>query len=386
MSDLERKLQELIENNEPAPGFKKSDFLKVFHDEVLFNTFSSSITAHPDGYITEFEGRKYVFKRDGKNKGARYYYNILVEENTNIQNPPREETERNDNPEDWMHLAAHIAMMLVNRSACISMPKLSTRGSKNKFKNVDMIGMTLKKIEGKSLECHLCIEVKAAIENHSDLIDAILQSMHGGRDYNESWLVAPISSELHQDAKELGQEYGVGIIAIDESYPAMPLFLSNPRFRAGDKRESILDVLSDDAGKVLREKENWLKETSKSLSDQPSSLIEIALNSFTSDQNNESIYIHLPSQVQNALRSGNATEKQKITFSDLILNLLKIGYDNEAPEEATRKDFYLKFLQDRAFQKIQKWLDLEITKFVIKNLKSEIENEKSELEDLMKSV
>lgn len=303
----------------------------------------------------------------GSRRGRRYFFHNLgmpvQGAATMAADTQPEVSRRNDHPEDREHVAAHVALLMRLQSAAISLPKKIGSGREE---NPDMLAVVsselpecplpewLKRDQRRPLL--LGCEVKAAVLARLALFDAIRETRHNSRYFDQSWLLAPISPGLSAEARELGEEYDVGIISWPQGNPVDSEVLWTPSTRRGTKcMEDFFVRLDADARRRLVASLERVRTRAESLG-RNHTVCEWAIRWMLAEDE-QSIVRYLPDSIQACLNPDEETESSiepQIqtwdieSFASVVVGLASKSFDTFADEDETI-DAHLQKLGLRAF-------------------------------------
>jgi len=398
---LAEALTTLFSQKKLTPGtpFRRAEFIELLveigltgedKNQELFLALRN--LAEGDSPNIQLDSGSYKISYSGTRRGRNYWISPGVQGPGTVTGAPGHQTptvgatindpqQGNDNIEDWEHITAHLAMMLINRSINVSLGKISQR-KKEKYSNPDLIGISIRQETEQTLK-YISGEVKPFLNSRNDLLEAVFETAHNGRFFHESWLLLPLAEELIENARELGQQYNIGVIGWDQGYSARPFVLSIPTPRKDSKFasfiansvESLRNKFSD-ANMVI------LKQKAGKLADSKCVYLDI-LRAFTTDQINDSIIPNLPERVMDSLK-GSTDVNLLSRFSDVITSLIKEAFDNDSSVDETLTAFVQKNLVTPLNQNAgpTRLYSTALHNLILNNYRQEIEEHSQEVQEL----
>lgn len=261
---------------------------------------------------------------------------------------------KNDYPEDRMHIAAHIALLVNMRCYSVSQRKVS---AKSRDDNPDIVGSYLSgsMSHRNSLEWagrsapkvthFIGAEVKTVLATEGAIYSAIREARHNTRYFDRGYLIAMIERKLRRFALRMAEEYDVGLIVVDESAPWRSQILHQCPIRSdlGQIHNFVSRHQVDSTFKVLQEIHTALSN-GRGIEDD----LRMALNVCLSDQELWSIVPRLPESIQADLKvacdlNDASAQDTMRAFTEIVFGLLIDAYDESEFDdfESFRNSFHL---------------------------------------------
>jgi hypothetical protein len=173
-------------------------------------------------------------------------------------------------------------------------------------------------------------EVKPVIASGNNLYWAVVEARHNSRYFDEAWLVSQIPSEHHADARDLGEEYNVGILSWRAGMQSDVLW--SPLRRAGTR--TIGDFFSRFDRQQAETRIAELRRCHELAVELPHTLRRAALEQLVSNQVAVSMLKRLPASVQQGL--GASTPGQDVeAYCQALVDLFLEAYQHDSGEDAT---------------------------------------------------
>ncbi len=305
-----------------------------FRDEVQE---TGKISDYSISYHGIKKARKYIFQ-DIPSKSEYVSPSVPLEVPNQILS--------NDNPEDRSHLYAHVALLFQKGALAVSLPK-KTGGKVND--NPDMIGLHLVSYSNKNDSTVIIpnwmssekkknivivfgCEVKPYLFSDTDIYNAIVEARHNSRYFDQAWLLSQIHNDKIELARELGEEYNVGVISWNNIWPSRSDVVWQPSSQKSTKNN--IDYFSRESVKSLsllttiEQLYNEIKDEAISKKSQ------YALKAFFTDQDLESLIRRLPISIRDVLKSGNNGEDPSIqAFVNLVEFIFMDSYQEFADND-----------------------------------------------------
>jgi hypothetical protein len=360
-------------------AYQRSDLVTslkaLIGEEAAWESFNAIRSAAESGtpigdvrisFFGNKRGRRYTFANLGVSVESPH-----ADTGSGARNADEDGPTANDHPEDRAHLAAHIALIQKRRCIAVSMPKLAGRrrgADPSHNENPDIVGVVVARRSAmpsirsevpawlasstrRETAITIGAEVKPVTTNGNELYWAVVEARHNSRYFDEAWLISQVPSSLHADARDLGEEYNVGILSCIPGMQSDVLW--SPLRRTGTR--NIGDFFSRFGASDAEQRISELKRCHELATELPHTLRRAALEQLVSNQLSTSLVRRLPYSLQQNLKSqqlGGSAGSDLDAFCQGVVDLFLDAYQHDADEDATISQYWRELQLREALQKL----------------------------------